>query len=370
MGDQGLDHAAGRNHEPRFQLPVRRALDEQGGHRQDCREREQERAGQRECIGVGHRFEDPALHPLECIDRNERRHDDDQGEERGHRHFFGGLGDHDRDPVRVGPALPQPAVDVFDQDHGAVHDDSEIDRAHRDQVGRDLDEIEPREGRQQRGRDDDGDGHGPAPRTQEEPDDPGDQQGAFHEIRPDRMEGPLDEGRAVDEWDDLDARRQDAVVQALHPLADLFEHDRRVFPPAHQHEPFHGFQVDAPTDRALPRRVGFDERGDVLDADRRALLGRQHDLLDVVGRAEQPEPAHDVLLLPVADVPGADVGIGPREGLVHGGERNAVRLEPVGAHQDVDFFPEPALCDDIGDAGNLLEERDDRPVQERAEFRG
>ena len=122
--------------------------------REDGREheREQQRAGQGEPVRQGHRREDPAGHAPHR-EQGQKGDEDHEGREEHRLGRFGrGLGDHVEGRLAGRPA-GQSAVNVFHDHDRGVHENAEVDRADRDEVGRIPRRDHQSEGEQDRQRD-------------------------------------------------------------------------------------------------------------------------------------------------------------------------------------------------------------------------
>jgi hypothetical protein len=101
---------------------------------------------------------------------------------------------------------------VFNHDHGAFDDHSEIQGAKRQQVCRNMLQAEASGGEEQRERHGDGDDDCPAgiPQKQQENDDH--QNNAFREVVQDGMGGEVHQVAAVDKGNHLNASGQNVIV--------------------------------------------------------------------------------------------------------------------------------------------------------------
>ncbi len=109
-------------------------------------------------------------------------------------------------------------------------------------------------------------------------------------------------------------------------------------------------------------------RRDVAHQHRHAVALRHHDLADVVGRSQQPDAAHDVLLFAALDVAAAGVGVAATqrgEDLLH---RDAERSHLHHVEVHLVLFDEAAEADDVGDARRHAQVALDRPVLDRTEL--
>ncbi len=120
-------------------LPIRR-----GPPKQEARQHRDEGEGQEERAdhgqGDGHRHgpEQLSLDALEREDGHVHRHDDQDREGEGPCDFHRRVLHLAHHPVPGHPALAQVPHDVLGHDHGAVHDDPEVDGAERKEIGRDA----------------------------------------------------------------------------------------------------------------------------------------------------------------------------------------------------------------------------------------
>ncbi len=101
------------------------------------RHRHQEGAADGERIGIGHRTKKRPLGPGHREQRDERADDDRRGEQECSLDLARRLDDPvDQGPRSVDARRGHVPVDVLDDDRRAVDDDSKVDRADRQQVGR------------------------------------------------------------------------------------------------------------------------------------------------------------------------------------------------------------------------------------------
>jgi len=137
-------------------------------------------------------------------------------------------------------AAPQ---DVLDHDHGAVHQDAEVDGAQRQQVGRNLRVMHEDEGQQQC--------HGNGQRhdqrraraAQEDQQHQGDDDQAFGQGLAHGVGGALDQRGAVQVGHDLHVGRQQLAVELLHGGMDALQRLRGVGALEQQHDALQGVGV-------------------------------------------------------------------------------------------------------------------------------
>ena len=199
-----LDHSKAALRRSRDALAQRPGAE----HRKE-RQRQDQRADQREDRRVGHRLEELARRAGEHVDRQEAGDDDRHGVEDRPVHFGGGLGDDFADRVLRSVAQRELAVDVLDHDDGAVDQDAEIDRADREQVGRDVLQVEADEREEQRERDRHGDDESRADVVEEEDQDDDDEHDPAQQVVLDGAGRQRDQVAAVVERADLHVFGQD-----------------------------------------------------------------------------------------------------------------------------------------------------------------
>ena len=122
---------------------------DQGGHDEDG----EDRAGdQRKGQGQRHGPENTPFDTLHGIDGDEGGQQDGLGEQNGPAHLPHGLHNGDGQG-RLGLALfVEDANQVLGNDHCGIHDDAEVNGAHRNQVGGNAAQIQQQVGAQQRNR--------------------------------------------------------------------------------------------------------------------------------------------------------------------------------------------------------------------------
>jgi hypothetical protein len=198
------------------------------------------------------------MRPSTALEREDRHHgraDDGHREERRPDDLLGRLGDDVRDPLGRRPLEREVTVRVLDEDDGALEEDAEVDRAHREQVGRHARVVEAHEGREQRERHHDRHGERADGRAQEDPHDDADQPDALDHVVRHRRERRVDEARAVVERHDLHAGRQDLLVDPIDDGVDLVEDVLRVLAPAQEDRALDRVDLVGARDRAPARRV-------------------------------------------------------------------------------------------------------------------
>src|SRR2546428_631426 len=110
--------------------------------------------------------------------------------------------------------------------------------------------------------------------------------------------------------------------------------------------------------RSMNTKAKSSESGIVsatMSADRRALQGGDHDVVEVVRRLHEADSAHHERVLALADVGAAGVGVVGGDGLEHLLEGHVVGAQALGIHDDLVLLDAAAPGDDVGHTGHLAE---------------
>ena len=314
-------------------------------------ERHAERDEQGDEHRRGERREHLALDPLK---REERHQDDGDDEDRErHRpcHLHERLGN-DAALLLCFAAMREVATDVLDDDHGRVddHADGEGHPAQAHQVQRQPrrahDHEADEKGERQRQRDDQ---RGPK-LGQEQEQDQDDEDAALAQRVRDRLDAGLDERGAVVEDVDPHALGQGGA-DLRHRLLDPAHHVLRVLALEHDDHAGHDLALAVARDRALAGLGADGHVGDVAQVHRRAVLGLEHDALDVGDVLEQPDAAQVDLLPAAHDHPATGVGVVALDGLDHVVRGQAVLEQLVGRDEHL------VLLDVAAEAVDLVHAR-------------
>ncbi len=272
------------------------------------------------------------------------------------------------------------AEDVFDEDHGRIDDDAEIDRADREQVcvfaAQHQKDRRKRQGKRDIGRDDDRAAQIP----EEDPLDQEYQEAAEQEVVQHRVRRQRNQRAAVVIGHQLDPGRQRAVLVHLGDLGlDRRQHIVGVVGPVH-HDDRRGdvVIVVAPGD-AEPRHVTDVDFGDVPDLDRDAVHLAEDDIVDVVdlvalgqivGAAvvDQPDAADVDRLLADRNLAAADVDIGVAQRGDHLRDGEAVAFELVQVDIDIELLGRAAPAVDLDDPGHGEQAAQRDPILHRAQI--
>ncbi len=203
----------------------------EAGHQE---QREQQRTELGEADGIGHWVEQLRLDTLEGEQRKIGGDDDERGEEDRPRHLMGGerrvaFGER---PLGVGFAPPQDRLGHHDR---AVDDDSEVDRAEREQIGRDVEQVHQNEGGDHRERDGDADDDGATRAAEKQDEDDQHEADALEDGVRDLVDRRVDEVGAVDIGNDPHVVALEPLVELGDLGVDAVDHPRRVLAAQQQH---------------------------------------------------------------------------------------------------------------------------------------
>ncbi len=244
-------------------------------HRHD-REREDEGPAEREEHRRRHRPEELALDP----DQREHRQVDDGDDrlaehrrpadlERGRAHHVDALLGSERAALGA-LGLGEAAHGVLDDDHRAVDDEPEVDRAEAREVPGDARRVHHRHGEEHRQRDGDGDDEAGAEIAEQDQQHQDHQHGALEQVLADGEDGAVDELAAIVERLDpraLRQRRPERGELALHGLGD----GARVLAHQHQRHADHRLALAVLRRRAEAHARAEADLGDHGDREREAV---------------------------------------------------------------------------------------------------
>src|SRR6201996_8541504 len=297
--------------------------------RRRYREGRKQAAGQRVSVGPRHRPENVAFDAAQREQRQERRDDDGGGKEDRSRyvgrrrqdgvalHAHRGVG---RDMALLGlrqrRGLRQPPEDRFHHDHGGVDDQSEIDRADRQQVGGFTAQHQDDHRKEQRERNRGADDQRTAQVAEENPLQQHDQQNADHHVVQHGGGGDVDQVLAVVDPLDAHAWWEDAgIVDRIDQFLDPLDGRRALFATPHQHDALDDVVGIVEAADAEPRFFADGDGGDVLDQHRIAAALRHHGVGEIVDRADQADATHHRGLGADVDGVAADIDVGIADGL-------------------------------------------------------
>ena len=336
-------------HEPRAQ------------HRQQ-RQRDDQRADQGEDHGVRHRLEQRAGRPRQHVDRQEADHDHRHRVEQRAIHFRRRVADDLLDVERRPLAQRDLAEDVFHHHHRAIHQDAEIHRADREQVGRGVLDVQTDERKQQRQRNGGGDDQAGAHVVEEKDQDHHHQQHAAQQVLLDDVGGQLDQVDAVVERMNLDVLGQDVVVELLRLRLDPLQHVLGLFAGALQDHALHRVVLFLVAELAQSRSDADDHVRDILHQHRRAVVHRQHHVADVLLGGQTALAAHVVELAALRVETAAGVAVVGRQRGLHLGRRQPDRRHFGRVQQHLVLHGAAAEARIVRHPGHRLVLRRDGPV--------
>ena len=282
----------------------------------------------------------------------------------GRSHLVRGLGRELAHRLVPALGLGEPPHDVLDEDHGAVDDQAEVDRAEAHEVRRDARLDHPREGEEHRERDRGGDdeagahvarGTAKSTATTRMP--------ALEQVRLDRADHAAHEvGPVVDTGRSgcPSGRRR---LELLDGLAGAGRDLEGVLAREHLDEADDGLAVAV---RASRRRSGASRPSRTcatLPTVTGVPSGPAFRTIFSMSASEptRPSPADDVLLPVVLDVAAARVRVAPPDGLEDLLQGEAVGPELRGIDDDLVLLRNAAPGVDLGDARHRPQPRRDRP---------
>ena len=181
------------------------------------RQRQDQRGNQRSNHRVGHRREDFSFVTLHRENRQVGDHDDDHREDCRPTDFDNGLldGATARPMIVQLVGLAQTPENVFNDDHRAIDNDAEVHRPQGQQIGRNIDQRQPDEGAEHGQRNDRRHNARCAEIRKKQIEHQRHQKGPFEQVGKHGFQRFADQPGAVIKRDDLDARRQNAIVQGI-----------------------------------------------------------------------------------------------------------------------------------------------------------
>ncbi len=342
--------------------PPAHADHHQRRHQRDRQQRSR-RHGKR--LGERQRAEQPPFLRLKRKDRHER-HGDDQQAEKQRRSDLGRRGNEDIDPRLPGLRAFQVLVRVLDHhdrriDHGA---DRDRDAAETHDVGAEPQQLHGAERHQHADRQHQ-DRHQRAADMQQEHDADQRHDDTFLDQRMlERVDGGLDQGRAIVHRHDLDRFRQ-AAGDLPEPRLDVVDDIERIDPEALQDDAAGHLPLAVQFGDAAPLvRAEFDP-GHVAQQHRGAVIGLQHDVAEIVDALEVALAADDIFELGEFDGAAADIGVAGADGVAHLLHGDAAVAHALRIEDDVVLLDEAADTSHLGDAFGAGQREFQIPVLDR-----
>ena len=349
------------------------AGDEKCNRRRHERDGQDQRPQQRHDHGECHGVEHFSLDAGERENGDVHQRHDDHADQAGLEHFARGL-EYRFEALAAVQQPPflmllhrHPAQAVLDDDHRAVHDQAEVQRAQAHQVGADL-VLHHAGNEEQHGQRDHRRGEqGGAPVAEQREQHDDHQHRAFEQVLRDRRDGLVHQRRAV-----VDGLRDHALRQRAVDLRklrrDALRNGAAVLAQQHEHGAQHDF-LAVLGGGAGAQFLAQQHLGHVPDADRHIAFGADDDVADFVEGRHLAGRANQVLLAALLDVAGADVGVVPGERFQDVPEVQAVGDQLRGIGGDVELLQVAADGVDLGDAGNVAQLRAHDPVLDGAQLR-
>ena len=288
-------------------------------------QRAEQRAEERERHRVRHGPEQASRRPRQGVDRKVSRDDDRDRIEDRPLDVPGRVSDHFGHVELLAVTRGQLAEDVLDHDDRAVHDHAEINRADRQQVGRDMRPVETDERKEQREWNRDRNDEGGADAEQQQSEHHQHEHHAPDQVAFDRPRRFRDQIGPIVVRDDLDVRRKHAPVQRLGHLLDLLQHQLGLLSDAHEDDAFDGVGLTHEAELSEAGGVVDGRHRDILHVHRDAVVGRHDDVADVVEVPDEAEASNVVELSALRVEPATRVGVVVGELLGNLLHRHAVR---------------------------------------------
>src|SRR5271169_433219 len=210
------------------------------------------------------------------------------------------------------------AHNVFDQHDGAFHDHTEVERAKRQQIGGNVHQVQTNGRKQQSKRNGRGDDESATNITQKQKQNDRYQDHSFGQIVQHGVGCVVNQKTAIEEGDDLDSLRQDVIVKFFYFFMDGRErllagcafsqqHDARDYIVVIDDLPILTVKGSRKLTEANLRTLR--NHGNVLDPQRRAILGYDDGAFDVLGTVDQSHRPHVDLLQTLLNEAAAGVDV-------------------------------------------------------------
>ena len=178
-----------------------------------------------------------------------------------------------------------------------------------------------------------------------------------------------DQIAAIVERHDLHALRQRAVgVELGHRLAHARHHLHGALELLHQHDAVDDVGLVVAAGHAEPRTESDLVLGDIRQQHRQTALLRQHDIVHVLDRGQDAEPAHVDRLLAERDRAAADVGVAGADRGDDLRQRQVERPHPVEVDLGLEFLGLAAEHQHVGDARHETQPALHHPVLQRPQL--
>ena len=206
-------------------------------------------------------------------------------------------------------------MDILHHHHRPIHQDAEVDRADREQVRRNVPQVETDRSEEERQRDGHRHDEPGAGVHQEEDQDQHHQHDPARQVPRHRPNSEMDQVAPVVERVDLHVFREHRLVELVGLGLHAPEHRLGLLPGAHEHHALHGVGPVVEAEKSQAGRVADLHPPDVTHQDRGTVLDREHYAPDVLRGHQAPQPAHVVELPALGVEAAASVAVvGPQRG--------------------------------------------------------
>src|SRR5580658_4038043 len=269
------------------------------------------------------------------------------------------------------------ANDVFDHHYGAVYHHAEVQGSKGKKIGRNVSQIEADGGEQEREWNGERNDNGAAHVAEEEEENDGDQNHALGKVALHSLHRELHQIGTVEERHNLNALRQNAVIQLVDFLVDFLEDGVGVVPLLQEHNALN--RVGVIDNRSIWPVCRFPDLAqadlgtlrhgsDVPDADGRSILCFHYRLLDVLHVRKKAHRLHIDLLRSLLDEAAAAVGVVVGDLVFDLPDAQPVRDELFGIKPDLVLLGRPAEARYIDDTLHAFEGFLQEPILERFLF--
>src|SRR5262245_21420911 len=192
--------------------------------------------------------------------------------------------------------LVQMTVDVHNHDEGCIHNDSEVDGSHSNQVSGIATYHHHDEGEKKGQWDRQSNDERSSKIAQECQKDHRDQDHAFHKSVSDGMSGDVDEIGSVVIGNDKHSFREDAFIDLVNFLPHALESWQGLLAASHQNDSLHDRRFFVLTDLSNRNFRSDTDPSQLLEINRCTVLGRNCDICNIIGILEKADAADVVAL--------------------------------------------------------------------------
>src|SRR5580692_893183 len=269
------------------------------------------------------------------------------------------------------------AHDVFDHHHRAIRYHAKIQRTQRQEICGNVSYVQANRRKQKRERNRRRDDQGSTDIAEEQKEDDRNQDHPFRQVVKHGVAGEVNEIAAVDEWNNLHARRQNMIVQFVHFFMDALQSRVCHSAFAQEHDAGHDIVViDDLSVFPVNRLSGLAESNlgtlrhdrNILHPQRRAIFCQDDCLRDVLGAVDQSDGAHVDLLQPLFYEASSCIGVIGGELLLDLRQAQAVGDQLVRIRPNLIFAGGTTEAGDVDNVRNGFEILFDDPVLNRLQF--